>query len=251
MRNAVANDLARRQNTARRGIAARYWSTHEYWGTDLQVTLSILANSDQVRSWLESLATLAAVVVALFLQLWLPYLRRPKVRIKKGAQPDVTADGHGVIGRYYDLPIENIGRGEVAREVEVVLTGIFRIDAQNALCVTGVPHRALKWTHLWDGRADVPAGFTRSVMIGAAWPAEAGQDDKPLRFEVGTFPPFEHSKRHVLLPGRYRFELSVVAANARSRDYVFDLLLKDDTQIDLPGGVRGRTNHTRRFPWPD
>jgi hypothetical protein len=42
----------------------------------------------------------------------------------------------------------------------------------------------------------------------------------------------------VLLPGRYRFELSIVAANARSSDYAFDLVLGDDINVTMPGGVK-------------
>jgi hypothetical protein len=193
--------------------------------------------ASELREWIESLATLAAVVVALFLQLWLPYWRRPKIQMPIGAQPDVTTDGSEVVGKWYDLPVENVGRGDVAREVEVVITSVYVLDAHES-SATPVPHRALKWTHVDDGRSDIPAGFKRGIMIGAAWPAEPDRADKPLRFEVGTYPPFAHSKRHVLAPGRYRFELSIVASNARSRDYAFELVLDEDIDVRLPRGVK-------------
>lgn len=191
----------------------------------------------EVREWIASLATLAAVVVALFLQLWLPHWRRPRIQMKIGAQPDVTTDGSDVVGKWYDLRVENVGRGDVAREVEVVITNVLAITTAGS-SATPVPHRALKWTHVEDGRSDIPAGFGRGIMIGEAWPAEPERPDKPLRFEVGTYPRFAHSRRHVLLPGRYRFELSIVAANAQSSDYAFELLLGDDIDVTLPGGVK-------------
>jgi hypothetical protein len=192
----------------------------------------------EVREWIATLATLAAVIVALSLQLWLPYWRRPRIQMKLGTQPDVTADGNRVVGKWYDLRVENVGRGDVAREVEVVITNVLAVEAGKA-SATPVPHRALKWTHVDQGRSDIPAGFARGIMIGSAWPAEPERPDKPLRFEVGTFPRFAHSRRHVLLPGRYRFELSIVAANARSSDYAFDLVLGDDIDLTMPGGVKG------------
>jgi hypothetical protein len=191
----------------------------------------------EVREWIASLATVAAVVVALSLQLWLPYWRRPRIQMKLGTLPEVTADGSDVVGKWYDLRVENVGRGDVAREVEVVITNVLAVDAGKMLA-TPVPHRALKWTHVDQGRSDIPAGFARAIMIGAAWPAEPERSDKPLRFEVGTFPRFAHSRRNVLLPGRYLFELSIVAANARSSDYAFDLVLGDDIDVTIPGGVK-------------
>jgi hypothetical protein len=198
--------------------------------------VGILA-AGEVRQWIGSLATVAAVVVALSLQLWLPYWRRPRIQMKLGTQPDVTADGKDVVGKWYDLRVENVGRGDVAREVEVVITRVLAVNDEEML-PTPVPHRALKWAHVDQGRSDIPAGFARGIMIGSAWPAEPENTDKPLRFEVGTFPRFAHSRRHVLLPGRYRFELSIVAANARSSSYVFDLVLGDDIDLKMPDGVQ-------------
>jgi hypothetical protein len=143
--------------------------------------IGILATAE-VREWIGTLATLAAVIVALSLQLWLPYWRRPRIQMALGTQPDITVDGKDVVGKWYDLRVENVGRGDVAREVEVVITNVLAVDA-GEVSATPVPHRALKWAHVDQGRSDIPAGFARGIMIGAAWPEEPERSDKPLRFE--------------------------------------------------------------------
>jgi hypothetical protein len=198
----------------------------------------IAAVEGDIRDWLIAAGTVGAVLAALFLQLMRPYLRRPRLVIRPNTKPDRLDDGDPV-SSWYDLPVDNVGGGETAREVEVVVTRVFSIDAN---CETSVPHRALKWTHRNGSRSDLPAGFSRSVTIGAqrppqeADPAE-GKEAKPLRFEVGTYPPLPR-KRHVLGPGRYRFELSLVAANAKASRYTFTMLFETDGSVELPGGVQ-------------
>jgi hypothetical protein len=194
----------------------------------------IASTESDVRDWLIAAGTLGAVFAALFLQLGWPYLRRPKLVIRRGTRPDSLDDGEPV-SWWYDLPVANVGRGTTAREVEVVVTDVFSIDKDGWLYKTKVPHRALKWTHGEDSRSDLPAGFNRSVTIGAQRPAT---EAKPLRFEVGTHPPLGNSERHVLPPGRYRFDLSLVAANAKASSYSFTIVFLANGKVRLPGGVQ-------------
>lgn len=174
--------------------------------------------------WVGAVGAVGAIATALFLQLWIPFWRRPKLRVPSGATPEPVsdADNDRIQGSWWDIPVENRGRRDTAIAAQVMLTAVESRDATPPPKLR-VPLRSLKWTHLQNAQADVPAGVMRSVELGKVKPIGTG----PLL--LGIFPPLRHSKRGELPEGSYRLEFAVVARNARARYYRLDLDLRDGT----------------------
>jgi hypothetical protein len=187
-------------------------------------------------SWLAAVGTCGAVLVALFLQLLMPYRRRPKLVILNEAVPEATTDtdGDGIEGQWWDISVENKGRRDAAVGAQVMLTGVLLPEVTEHR----VPLRSLKWTHLENAQTEIPAGITRSVELGRIKPKGTG------RLRLGIFPPLEHSSRTELGPGRYSFEIALVAENVRARHYVVDFVLDDHGALSFPRGIIPRRKPT-------
>src|SRR5258705_11974774 len=95
--------------------------------------------------WLIAIGTLGAVAAALFLQLAIPYWRRPKLEIPQGAQPErvTDLDRGGVPGEWWDLPVLNSGRSTTALAAQMMLTSVTPLGA-TAISEARVPLRSLK-----------------------------------------------------------------------------------------------------------
>jgi hypothetical protein len=130
-----------------------------------------MAMKANAADWVGAVGAVGAIFAALFLQLWLPFWRRPKLRIPRGAKPDPVsdADNDGTQGEWWDIPVENRGRRDTATAAQVMLTAAESRDSSSPLELR-VPLRSLKWTHLQNAQADVPAGVRRSVELGKVKP---------------------------------------------------------------------------------
>jgi len=183
-----------------------------------------MAMKANLAEWVGAVGAVGAIAAALFLQLWIPFWRRPKLRIRSGTTPDPVsdADNDGIQGEWWDIPVENRGRRDTALAAQVMLTAV-ESRGPAPPPELRVPLRSLKWTHLQNAQADVPAGVRRSVELGKVKPKGKGL------LLLGVFPPLRHSKRGELSEGSYRLEFAVVARNARARYYRLDLDLRDGT----------------------
>jgi hypothetical protein len=212
------------------------------------------------RDWLGTIGTLAAVVLALFLQLWLPFLRRPKLRVepfdRRKTSGDWTPDNpDGLNGVWFNMRVHNQGRRDSALNAEVILAdaelvGWERASTSDDVPRCDVPLRPFKWSHARDNRADIPAGVTRKIHIGTV----RARAEEPMQFEVEVFPALRNSLRNRLAPGRYRFSVAVVASNARARYYSLELDFREPrgtTHDELLESVRleldERSSNRRRF----
>jgi hypothetical protein len=193
--------------------------------------MSSMAMKANAAEWVGAVGAVGAIATALFLQLWIPFWRRPKLRIPSGAKPDPVsdADNDGVQGEWWDIAVENRGRRDTALAAQVMLTAADSRAPSPPLKLR-VPLRSLKWTHLQNAQADVPAGVRRGVELGKVKPKGNGL------LLLGIFPPLRHSKRGELAEGSYRLEFAVVARNARARYYRLDLDVRSGT-LHFPNGI--------------
>jgi hypothetical protein len=197
----------------------------------------VLIAAASVADWLIAVGTIGAVLVALFLQVAIPYWRRPTLVILPGTIPEsvTDTDEQDVEGEWWDIPVTNDGRGD-AIGAQVLLTHVSTGDGTK----TRVPLRSLKWTHFHSGIADIPAGITRSVELGHIKPIAGG----PL--SLGIYPPLGESERGELQRDAYQITFAVVASNARARYFKLDLRF-DESGLSFPDGVlaSARPRHSR------
>jgi hypothetical protein len=195
--------------------------------------------SSSLTEWLTALGTVGAVLAALFLQLALPRILRPRLEVPAGAIPSAITDEdeEDKKGVWWDIPVKNGGRGDAVAAQVILLAVDPQPDPPVAL-------RSLRWTHLnEESQTELPAGVTRSVELGKKWPLDNAS------LELGLHPPMGATKRKQLRPlsfgELYTLEVALVARNARVRHYSFKLGLSDG-HLTFPDRFR-EVSRTRSF----
>jgi hypothetical protein len=187
-------------------------------------------------SWIGAIATSAAVVVALFKDEWLRYIRRPRLRVRMKSEPPdcilipqaIVSDNHGNplwVGKMYWLRlwVENVGTGR-AEQTQVFVARLFKKDANGGFSpITAFQPMNLRWANSID--LDRPEIFAPGISHGfgkhcdvcsisdPANPTDhqgyQGQCVGALQLEV-----VPGGDVHRLPPGNYVLRLRVGSANA-------------------------------------
>jgi hypothetical protein len=203
-----------------------------------------------IPTWVGAVGTILAVVAALFLQLALPWFRRPRLELvsfdisqQSGDRSLVTAaDKPSSKAEYsslwFRLRVENSGRGDAARNAQVTVTRVRRIDGEELGTV--IPTRPLKWADLPRALTDIPAGVIRHVDVASLRRQPGVKTNGRLRLEL--FPRDDHDLRHWLKPGTYQLELVVSADGVRPRFYSLELTVDFSSDKDADQLYREQLN---------
>lgn len=205
----------------------------------------------EIAQWIGAIGTVLAVVTALFIQVALVWIRRPRLRLlafdpaTEDAAPfyrELSRIGPSDDSLWLRVRVINAGI-HTAREVEVVLTYVAHLGAEGDEHRAGVfPSRSLQWSDVPDGRLDLPAGVPRLVDVAQVMraPRPPRPDDTELE---GTPTDGDQASavRLILWPdspgpagislseldwrhwlrkdGLYTLEFVVTATNAKARWY--------------------------------
>jgi hypothetical protein len=174
-----------------------------------------------IASYLQSVATVVAVVIALFLQVWVTRRQRPVLSMSLSthlADDDLTLTerpGSSGLRCYIRARVHcRTGRG-AARNTQVLLMGMERPPSWGAVNPPSVG-APLKWAEVDDLSVTVPSGVWRRVDLLQLWTADVA--DPPLAWTAlaktaGQYPP---SLRYLLREaGHYTFHLAVTADDAQ------------------------------------
>lgn len=182
----------------------------------------------QTPTWImiaSAVGTLSAVLVALYVQVFREWRRRPKL----GLAPFSAADSDGVILRLKDeisawirLQVHNEPGRRTAEDVEVIVVSIARDDNgerpppdEPPVDLGLLAGRTLKWADDASSRSTIPPGMYRRIDIAHA--SSTADDvvasglDEPSEFWLTIHPPPQQSTRDRLPPGTYRLVLAITA----------------------------------------
>ena len=221
--------------------------------------------------WIRSMATVAAVIVALSIALWGDWMKRlffkPKLELKAfvrrpeaekvGRQihmphptnPNATIVSPAGEAWFFRLAVSNL-HSTPARDVQVYLKRVEKLDGTTVNRYTPMN---LKWSYTGETTRKV---LLKSVPVlcdfihigEPAWKSQVGEsldgiaDDKgviSLDVEATTT-----SKSHLLAPGAYRFFLYVAAENCAARPFVVEVRYDgiwtqiEDQMLDQEVGFR-------------
>jgi hypothetical protein len=186
--------------------------------------------STETATWVGALATLVAVLVALFKEDLLAWWRRPLLMPRICLNPPdchKTSFTGGLPTYYFRIWVENRGK-QRAVQVQVFASRLLRKHADGRFHEDSVflPMN-LHWSHTREVFADgisphmgkhCDLGFIpRPDLARAAGIAPkklAGSESAWLSLDLEVLP---NTESHILEPGAYRLELRVAAANARPR----------------------------------
>jgi hypothetical protein len=181
--------------------------------------------SMQIAAWLQGIGTVAAVVLALFLQVFLVWLRRPKVRLEVSLdirdQDLVTASRpereHYVC--WLRARIFVSGRTHSAINAEVVVQDWRSPADQGAPFAHG---NSLRWANSRDELVRIPSGTWRRFDL-ICWMASSTVAAEPLLWialrHAKTYPP--PSWFQLREAGIYEIDLMVVADNMKPSRWSF------------------------------
>jgi hypothetical protein len=127
--------------------------------------------AELIASYVEAIATLLAVLLALFLQVILVRLRRPRLYVT--LTTDITEediaidDDNGKLNCWIRCKVWAAPRKQPARNAEVFVQRVHRPpDAANT---REVPGGALMWSHQEATQVSIPAGTWRRVDLLRYW----------------------------------------------------------------------------------
>jgi hypothetical protein len=187
--------------------------------------------------WAGAAATTIAVLVALFKDEWLRYLRRPRLNLYiEPKQPDCQLVPSLVFGPqkqllwqgdiyWLRLWIKNEGRGR-AEQVQVFLSKLHKKDAKHEFApVANFVPMNLRWSHPRDGNnpeifaPGISQKFGKHCDLCSisdpnnptdVFKGHEGECIANLALEV-----YPNNETHRLPPGDYRLEIMIGAANAK------------------------------------
>lgn len=181
-----------------------------------------------IASYLQSAATVAAVILALFLQVFLVRLRRPALNLSVSmdvedddlvlaVRPDKRQDRVFIRGKVW----AEKGK-ESARDAQVLLAGMTRPQSWP---VTNPPALGapLKWAELDAETVTIPSGAWRRVDLLQLWRSTASNAEyglwTALQKTARQFPP--GPRYYLTEPGEYILHLIVTAHEAPSSHWDF------------------------------
>jgi len=183
-------------------------------------------------------ATLAAVLVALFLQPLQRWWRAPKLRLgirKRDASRERIDSGFKALPRFY---VYNDGRG-VAEKLRVTLTSIF-VRSNETYQIADEPISTdLLWTDFQTYCLEILAGKTaRFADLGEVTKLNIGNNEAKHFLVIRAL-----HHQHQLIEGDYVLRVVISGANFRARTYLVEV------------GVGPRPVPNERFwfslRWPD
>ncbi|MGO9112445.1 MAG: hypothetical protein ACLP9L_24710 [Thermoguttaceae bacterium] len=201
-----------------------------------------------VAQWTGAVATLLAVLVALFKEDIASFRRKPKLRLTARVAPPDTHKlpcffgnpSNSVDVYFLRVWIQNEGSAR-AEKVQVFVAGLCRKAATGTFSVVDsfLPMN-LRWTHASDSPSGVEI-FAEGISPGMGkhcdlarvvdprGQAEFGDDHpraKPGQTVLALATEVQPTnKSYLLVPGTYRLELRVAGANCRPRSFTVELTL--------------------------
>jgi hypothetical protein len=155
-----------------------------------------------------ALGTVGAVVLALWLQVYRAWRRKPSLTMSYSADPNsgcwapVYREGHQAL--WLRFSVSNATGKDTARDVQVLVTRVETPSERREL----VPGGPLHWTDLRSPTVDLPAGISRMIDIAQVELPADTQKGTALWLKVSPVPG---DTRHRLEPGSYDVELAVTA----------------------------------------
>jgi hypothetical protein len=203
-----------------------------------------------LRDWLQTVATFAAVFVALWVQ-WIRVVRRrPRLTLgfdsSEGSPnyspiyiaswPDAVKEKDRYQALWLRCSVTNAHNKDTATDVEVLVTGVVRPVGDPRRGVT--PSRPLKWSDIIAGRISLPPGVTRYVDLG--WIRAPRKNAPRVVMTLELEPPApddprddRQDPRRQFGAGCVKFEVAVTAANIKAaRFYTITLQLDDAYEED-------------------
>lgn len=197
----------------------------------------VVATTDTA-DWLTAVGTVAAVVVAVFLQAWISWRargRRPKLSLSFDRfayawerQLDATEI------RYLRLAVTNARGKHAAEEVEVLVLKIDGGPRGSGVVDRWFTNAALRWPNLRladPPRVTVSPDATRYVDVGC-WRQSSENQLPRFLFEL-ALDMKPHSEKHLLEPGEYKIEMAVVPRNADSTRWIVTLSFESAADDNL------------------
>lgn len=201
--------------------------------------------------WLTAIGTIGAVIVALLLALWGPWIGQlffhPALDLYARVQrPDAEkVRRHGRLstgemidlGEYYYFRLAVTNRGNTAaRDVQVFLSRVERLNGNQTETVS----RFTPMNLIWTNTEQLPAKdrVTRSVLLADTPPVycdlvhvgdpqfrkHSGEDLDSVPLGIGVLgldvEVATYSKGHLLEPGTYLFHLTLAASNCPSTHHI-------------------------------
>jgi hypothetical protein len=179
----------------------------------------------QIAAWLQGIGTVAAVVLALFLQVFLVWLRRPRIRLETSL--DLRDQDLIVASRperehyicWLRARIFVADRTHSAVNAEVVVQDWRSSSNQEAPFAHG---NSLRWANSPDELVRIPSGAWRRFDL-ISWMASSNEASEPVLWialrQAHTYPP--QSWFQLKEPGAYELDLIVVADNMTPSRWTF------------------------------
>jgi hypothetical protein len=179
----------------------------------------------QIAEIFAAVGTLAAVVLALFLQVIIVARRRPSLSLQFSpdeSQGDiVTTDWADDFNLWIQLKVHATSGRNTARNVQVMVLRVVRPSVSGT--DETVPSRVLKWSDSPTVAVDIPSGTWRRVDLVRYYKAKKPKSEPALLFPafnpqlVAQFPP--SPRHHLTESGRYVFELAISADEINAIGY--------------------------------
>jgi hypothetical protein len=179
--------------------------------------------SELVASYLEAIGTVSAVILALFLQVYLVWKRRPRLSLaySAGARDNDyrNVEKADFCEHWLQFRVMAKSGTVAARDVEVFVASVRRPDGSS---IEAVPTGTLEWTDAGVGRVKIPSGTWRRVDLLCYWYGRHVDGDPVLAVVLhnphGPIPPpMPPSRRHHLTdPGRYEIEFYISSDESQS-----------------------------------
>lgn len=188
---------------------------------------------DVITSYVQSAATIFAVLFALFLQQVSARIRRPAVML------DLQIDAEGGDHVRFDYPghfefwiraraYVPMGKDN-ARNVEALLVQVRRPDSTHA---APVPSGRLKWSDTTEERVTIPSGAWRRVDLLYFW---GSQKSSPVLAPGLSRPSFDSpptERRQLGEPGRYSIDFVIAGENTDPTYWRLAFVLNTDGPED-------------------
>jgi len=201
---------------------------------------------DDIRDWLIALATLGAVLVALFLP-WRRERReraqRPELSLKFDEALGlpigdfIYSDGAGNVmatGRvqWLRFHVANAPDKQAAEDVEVLVSQVVSIrENQRVNPVIDISFPALGWTHASTTRLTIAPGVVRAVDVGRMHLKEPPPEFRDV-FEL-SIEPVPADGRHRLTRGTYDILFTLSARNANAKNFRIRIVYDPDDRPRL------------------
>jgi hypothetical protein len=169
--------------------------------------------AELVASYMEAVGTVAAVLLALFLQVVLVRMRRPKVYVTLSTdvtQGDISVDdGHEKTNCWIRCKVWVTRRTNPARNTEVFVQRIIR--PPHAVNTREVPGGTLKWSHVESTHVTIPSGTWRRIDLLRLWMHQPASEPT-LTLGLARTTDKEPTSRHRLEDeGPYQIDFVVAA----------------------------------------